>query len=114
LGDKLELEAKAPENVVKGLSAAGTGGTRAGSNFGFSLLRPPTEKSAILSSPSENRLVSVISYQAVVDFLTGSEVVLLLDNSDDEAADEGSAKQDLNQCEAAIGLTLKGILQNPK
>ena len=73
-----------------------------------------TEKSAILSSPSENRLVSVISYQPVVDLIGGSTNGL-------STVDElGSLIQDLNQCSAAaapaglllVSLALKSIFGN--
>lgn len=47
----------APEKEVRVLL------TTTGGSIGFSLLLFKTEKSAILSSPSENLLVSVISYQ---------------------------------------------------
>ena len=75
----LSRSPNAPENEVLGFSTSNTGGNRARASL-------RTEKSAILSSPSENRLVSVISYQL-------DNVVVL------DFEQLASLRQDLNQCE---------------
>ena len=73
-----------------------------------------TEKSAILSSPSENLLVSVISYHPALAVFDLEAEVGGLNNVDDLL---GSLIQDRNQCEAAAAVVslpaaLKSIFGN--